>query len=96
MNPLHRAEFSITTNLNLQNSFGVIDQEDNVKLHVTVVQSDDDYGWFEIYDLKTGGNDWYAEGSLRIDDNELIDYDGVFDLPFFVKTQLREWGIKVD
>lgn len=93
---MKKAEFDVTTDLTLQTSAGIIDQEEQVQLHVTVCLKDPDYGWFEIYDHKTGGEDWYAEGSLRIDDNELIDYDGVFDLPFFVKTQLREWGIKVD
>lgn len=93
---MKRAEFNIKTDLNLQTAYGVIDSEKNVDLHVLVVLAEPSYGFFEIYDLKTGGQDWHAEGSLSIHENELLDYDGVFDLPFFVKVQLREWGIKVD
>ena len=53
-------------------------------------------GNFEFYDLKTGGNEWYAEGSLYFEDKELIDFDGCFDIPNPMKDKLIELGYSVD
>jgi hypothetical protein len=84
--------FQATQGLSLGNSFGTIKTENNVLLEVTVGIKSDDYGWFELYDLETGGEDWYAEGSLQIEDNAITGYDGVFELSTVVIDKLKEWG----
>ncbi len=68
--------FEATERLSLENSFGTI-KEANVALHVTVgIHDDGESGWFELYDVATGGDEWHAEGSLSFEDKELVDYDG--------------------
>lgn len=85
-------EFNATECLSLENSFGTIKQENNVELTVTVGINSDTYGWFEVYDTESGGEEWYAEGGLWFSDKELVDYDGVFCLPPSVIQKLRELG----
>lgn len=91
-----KAEFVVSRNVNSENSFGIVDSQKDVELHVTIEVWDNDRGFFEFYDTQSGGQDWYAEGSLQFDNGELQDYDGVSSLPDFVEDKLREWGIKVD
>ena len=58
-------QFKVVEGLILENSFGVVKSEDDVVINVTIgYTSKDNYGWFEIYDENTGGDDWYAEGGL--------------------------------
>lgn len=84
--------FTTTQSLVLENSFGIIDSEDNVVLEVTVGINNDEYGWFEMYDVESGGDDWYAEGGLWIEGNKITGYDGVFSLSEPVISKLKEWG----
>ena len=42
--------FKTTQNLVLENSFGMVNSENNVKLKVTVGIKSENYGWFEFYD----------------------------------------------
>ena len=45
-------------------------------------------GCFEIYDLETGGNSYYAEGGLWFNDKGyLTDYDGTYSLD----SRIIEW-----
>jgi hypothetical protein len=83
--------FQATQGLSLENSFGTIRTEDNVLLEVTVGIKSEDYGWFELYDLESGGENWYAEGSLQIEDKAIVGYDGVFELSQVVIDKLKEW-----
>ena len=85
-------EFKAIESLSLENSFGTIKEEKNIELNVSVGINDEGYGWFEIYDEESGGDEWYAEGGLWFKDKELVDYDGVFSLPHSVVTKLRELG----
>lgn len=87
--------FKTIQNLVLENSFGVVDSENSVELEVTVGIKSEDYGWFELYDTKSGGNDWYAEGSLEIEGKSIVGYDGVFCLSEPVIDKLKEWGYDV-
>jgi hypothetical protein len=87
--------FKVKHSLQLENSFGVLDSEDNIELEVTVGIRKDGGGWFEFADIKSGGNEWYAEGSLEIEGKEVLGYDGVFSLPSFVIDKLKEWGYDV-
>jgi hypothetical protein len=90
---MRQETFKTTQNLTRQNSFGVIDSQKEVELEVTVgIHEDGNTGWFEMYDLKTGGEKWYCEGGLWIDDKTITDYDGVFSLPKCVEEKLNEWG----
>ena len=84
--------FEAYESLSMENSFTVLKQEDDIKLHVTVGINNETYGWFEIYDIKSGGNDWYAEGGLWLDGKTVTDYDGVFALPVCVTEKLKELG----
>ncbi len=92
---IRKETFQATQFLTLENSFGVLKEEDGVLLDVTVGINSDDYGWFELYDVESGGDDWYAEGSLQIEDKAITGYDGVFSLPIPVIDKLREWGYDV-
>ena len=49
-------------------------------------------GGFEMYDNSNN----YAEGGLWFDENELVDYDGVFSLDLNIIDQLDKWDFNVD
>ena len=87
--------FQTTENLVLENSFGIIDAQNNVKLEISIDWIDDNTGCYEIHDIDTGGNKWYAEGTLILDDDVLIDYDGVFELLPCILDALEKMGIDV-
>lgn len=92
----NQVTFETTTNMVWGNSFGIIDEEKNVKLEITIGINSDDYGYFELYDIASGGNDWYAEGGLWFDNKTLVDYDGVFELPEQIVNKLDEMGYNVE
>ena len=87
--------FQIIDDLVLENSFGEVCSQKNVTLEINIGWFDDDRGFFEIYDIDTGGQNWYAEGYLILDNNVLIDYDGVFELLPAIIDKLKEMGIDV-
>jgi hypothetical protein len=93
---MKKETFQTVQSLQLENSYSVVKSEANVILEVTVGINSEDYGWFEIYDIESGGEEWYAEGSLQFDGLELTGYDGVFSLSIPVAEKLREWGYQVD
>ena len=78
--------------LQLETSYGVLDSERGVEVEFSI-ELDEDYGSFEIYDIESGGENWYAEGELWFEDNTLIDYDGVSELPKEIINKLNELGI---
>ena len=80
-----------------QTSYGVVNKEDDVVINVSVgYRAEDDYGWFEFYDEKSGGDKWYAEGGLWFNGLELVDYDGVFSLSSFIADFLHKKGFDVE
>jgi len=85
-----------TEHLTLENSFGIIRENAEVKLNCTVGIKDHTYGWFEVFDEETGGQDWHAEGGLWFDNWEVTDYDGVFSLPSGVIELLKENGYNTE
>jgi len=89
---IKKETFQTVQSLSLENSFGTIKAEDNITLEITVGINSDDYGWFELYDIESGGEDWYAEGGLWIKDKVITDYDGVFSLSPVITEKLKEWG----
>ena len=88
-------EFFTTESLSLENSFGTIKEQENIELQITIGINSDDYGWFELYDVQTGGEDWYAEGGLELDGMSVVGYDGVFALPVAITNKLKEMGYDV-
>jgi len=78
--------------LALENSFGTVAEESGIPLEITLSIKDNDYGCFELFDLKTGGQNWYAEGGIWFEGNVVTDYDGVFALPPAITDKLKEWG----
>jgi hypothetical protein len=90
-----QVEFIATESLALENSFGTIKEQNDIELQVTIGINSDDYGWFEIYDVETGGDEWYAEGGIWFKGMTIVDYDGVFALPRCIIEKLREMGYDV-
>ena len=57
-------------------------------------------GWYETYDIDTGGDRFYAGGVLEVefdgDKPTLIGYDGCFELPDYILNALEEKGVIID
>ena len=75
----------------------------NVEMDTTIeVDPNHTYGgWYETYDLETGGDYFHAEGILEVywDDNgdvRLTGYDGCFDLPEYITDALEKKGVIID
>lgn len=77
-----------------ENSAGIMGDPKEVTLDVSVWIDQDDAG-FELYDVESGGNEFYGEGMLDISDGVLYGYDGVFELPKEVLDILKEMDIDV-
>ena len=80
------------------NSFGPVGESKIVTMKYNLgFNKDRQYGWYELYDLESGGNDFYAEGGLWFKENELVDYDGIFALPIVILEKLKEeWNLNVE
>ncbi len=87
-------EFIAKESLSLENSFATIKEQNDIELQVTI-GIDFERGWFEIYDIESGGEEWYAEGELEIDGMAVVGYDGVFALPVCIIEKLEEMGYDV-
>ena len=79
----------------------------NVEMDTTVeIDPNHSYGgWYETYDLETGGERFYAEGVLETEDSSdgegnervvLTGYDGCFELPDYIIKALEEKGVIID
>jgi len=74
----------------------------NVEMDTTVeIDPNHSYGgWYETYDLETGGARFYAEGVLEVyfdeDGPRLTGYDGCFELPEYITDALEEKGVIID
>lgn len=85
--------FQVESPVRMETSYGVIDSEKKATLNITVgVSSEDEIGYFELYDVETDGERFYGEGGLWFNGKELTDYDGVFELSDHVTKKLKEWG----
>ena len=89
-------KFKATESLSMGNSYGTVKKENNIKLDVEINITNGKLGSFEIYDIETGGESWYAEGGLWFNGKDLIDYDGVFALPKSIEKKLIEMGYNLD
>ena len=79
------------------------DRDTNVEMDTEVcIDPDHGYGgWYETYDLETGGDRFYAEGVLETEHDEdgsvrLVGYDGCFELPEFITDALESKGVIID
>ena len=80
-----------------------VDRATNVEMDTTI-GIDPDHGtggWYETYDLDTGGARFYAGGILETAHDEdgsvrLVGYDGCFELPEFITDALEEKGVIID
>jgi len=80
-----------------ETSFGIIDQTlTPILCEFTIGLRDDETGYFEWYDIESGGIEYYCEGGLWFDGKNLTDYDGVFDLSHCIKQKLVELGYNLD
>ena len=88
-------KFEAVEDLQMETSSVVTKSATGVKLDVEI-NIDGDEGNFELYDIETGGESWYAEGCLELDGKSVVGYDGVFDLPNVIKDMLRVKGYNLD
>ncbi len=86
---------TVKQTLQMENSFGVIRKEEDVEIEFIARLPKNHYGSFEMFDKKTGGENWYAEGGLWFAGNELTHYDGVFSLSDVILNILKEHGYDV-
>jgi len=79
------------------------DRATNVVMDSSIgIDPDHQYGgWYETYDLETGGDRFYAGGILETAHDEdgsvrLVGYDGCFELPEFITDALELKGVIID
>jgi hypothetical protein len=89
-------EFQKTVSMVRSNSYGLVNTQDDVTLEITVGIKDQFDGWFELYDIETGGEAWYAEGSIQFHGKYVVGYDGCFSLPGVVGDKLEELGYSLE
>ena len=85
-----------------------VDAAKNVEMDTEVCIDPDHYygGWYETYDLETGGDRFHAEGALETEHDvdpqggneivRLVGYDGCFELPDYIIKALEEKGVIID
>ena len=80
-----------------------LDRATNVEMDTTVeVDPNHRYGgWYETYDLESGGDRFYAEGVLETEHDDdgsvrLVGYDGCFELPDYIINALKDKGVIID
>ena len=61
---------------------------DHYTIHIPEESVGISYGHFEIWDRESGGFVYYEEGQLIFEDDELIDFDGVAELPESIINQV--------
>jgi hypothetical protein len=79
------------------------DRATNVEMDTSIgIDPDHQYGgWYETYDVETGGDRFYAGGILATEHDEdgsvrLVGYDGCFELPEFITEALEKKGVIID
>jgi hypothetical protein len=77
----------------LEYSHGATDWEEVEMTYHIQADPMKQYGSFEMY---SDDGDYYAEGGLWFDKGELVDYDGIFELPQIIKNQLIKWGFSLE
>jgi len=89
--------FKTKVYLSSSNSYGIVREKEEVDIEVCIgVQETTCSGYFEFYDINSGGEEWYAEGSLEFSGMVLNGYDGIFELPNFIIDKLKELGYTIN
>ena len=93
-----KIDWTETESVYEENSFGVTREEEKVELffHVTVRAPNEDGSQRGFFEWGSNDGRWYAEGGLWFEDNELVDYDGVFSLAKEIIQKLHEQGFNVE
>ena len=85
-----------------------IDKAENVKMdtEVAIDPLHPQGGWYETYDLETGGDRFYGGGVLEVEFDQdpqggnqlarLVGYDGCHELPDYIINALEEKGVIID
>lgn len=83
--------------VSMETSYGVVDSSNSEEMEITVgiFKDNPERGYFELYDVESGGERFYGEGGLWFDGKTLTDYDGVFQISNWVLKKLEEWGYDV-
>jgi hypothetical protein len=89
---MRKVSKEVKTHAFYENSFGMMGEPKEVVLNISVWIDDESAG-FELYDVESGGHEFYGEGMLVIEDGVLYDYDGVFELSKEVIDILNEMNI---
>ena len=79
-------------------AYGELYHKKNVTMSYEIIfpsELEEGYGSFEVYDLESGGDDFYAEGGMWFEGKRLFDYDGVFSLPTEITDALKKEGFDV-
>lgn len=84
--------FDAVSDLRMANITGTLRRDDDVALKVTIGIRERGTGYYEIYDVETGGETWYANGGLTFRGKKLVGYDGMYSLSHLVINKLEEWG----
>ena len=71
---------------------GRLDKDAEMQLEVNI-DTEREYGHFELYDVDEGGMLYYEEGGLWFEGKELVDYDGTPCIHDRVLDILDEWDI---
>jgi hypothetical protein len=90
---MKKISFKKKQQVRMMNSFGETNWELVVMTYNIEVDTHKRYGCFEMV---SGCGTYYTEGGLWFTDGELVDYDGIFELPTEIEDQLKKWGYKVD
>ena len=62
---------------------------------VGIIIGSDGKGSWE-YQSDDDDEETYVEGGLWFEGNEVVDYDGIYELPDEVKLAIRDMGYKID
>jgi len=93
--------------VSMQTAYSDLYKAENVEMDTTIeIDPNHRYGgWYETYDLETGGELFYGSGVLETLDTSdgegnkgvaLVGYDGCFDLPDYIINALEEKGVIID
>ena len=68
------------------------------QVDVELTFDSEERGWYEAYDLETGGEHLYIEGELEVREDDqgrpcLTGYDGCFELPAYIVQAITSEGV---
>lgn len=93
MTKVFKGEFKFRSLINRETSFNQINLSEDTESSIEVEIRENGSGWFEwdIPELEET-----ESGQLNFEDNELVDYDGVFSLPQQLVDFLQNEGYNME